>query len=95
MTDEPPRNRLKDLLRVDKTAPAAVRDADIEGAEARCEAFGYLRGLREMASSVEFRFRDGNSIWFPYGLLGPWQHNPSEGLLLKFSGDLIPNPIDP
>src|SRR5947209_902933 len=24
-----------------------------------------------------------------YGWLGPWQYNPSEGLLLKFSGDLV------
>ena len=38
---------------------------------------------------MEFRFRDGNSAWFPYGWLGPWQYNPSEGLLLKFSGDLV------
>jgi len=38
---------------------------------------------------VEFRLRDGNSVWFPYNLLGQWQFNPSEGLLLKFSGDLM------
>ncbi|MCE9534156.1 MAG: hypothetical protein K8T89_24015 [Planctomycetes bacterium] len=28
-------------------------------------------------------------MWFPYGWMGPWQHDPSEGLLLKFSGDLV------
>src|SRR4029077_6633270 len=39
--------------------------------------------------AVEFRFRDGNSAWFPYGWLGPWRFNPSEGLLLKFSGALV------
>ena len=38
---------------------------------------------------MEFRFRDGNSAWFPYGWLGPWWYNPSEGLLLTFSGDLV------
>ena len=38
---------------------------------------------------MEFRFRDGNSMWFPYSWLGTWQFNPSEGLLLKFSGDLV------
>ena len=38
---------------------------------------------------MEFRFRDGNSIWFPYSWLGTWKFNPSEGLLLKFSGDLV------
>ena len=64
-------------------------ETDGEEDEVSCRAFGYLRGLRDHASAVEFRFRDGNSIWFPYAWLGPWQYNPSEGLLLKFSGDLV------
>ncbi len=38
---------------------------------------------------MEFRFRDGNSVWLPYSWLGPFQHNPSVGLLLKFSGDVV------
>jgi hypothetical protein len=38
---------------------------------------------------VELRFRDGNSIWFPYAWLGTWQYHPADGLLLKFSGDLV------
>lgn len=58
-------------------------------AEVSCGAFGYLRGIRDLPGSVEFRFRDGNSAWFPYGWLGPWKYNPSEGLMLKFSGDLV------
>ncbi len=65
------------------------KEADIEGVEASCGAFGYLRGIRDQAASVEFRLRDGNSVWFPYGWLGTWKYNPSEGLLLKFSGDLV------
>lgn len=60
----------------------------LDGGEASCAAFGYLRGLRERAEAVEFRFRDGNSVWFPYHWLGVWKFNPSEGLLLKFAGDL-------
>jgi len=28
-------------------------------------------------------------MWFPYGWLGTRRHIPSEGLLLKFSGDLV------
>ena len=63
--------------------------AEDDGAEASCGAFGYLRGLRDSSGAVEFRFRDGNSIWFPYTWLGNWKYNPSEGLLLKFSGDLV------
>jgi hypothetical protein len=88
MTDKPThRDRLKGMLTAEgKSSPASTRDLQLEGAEA-CEAFGYLRGLRDSSASVEFRLRNGNSIWFPYALLGPWQFNPSEGLLLKFSGD--------
>jgi hypothetical protein len=65
------------------------KEPDTEGVEASCGAFGYLRGIRDQAASVEFRLRDGNSVWFPYGWLGTWKYNPSEGLLLKFSGDLV------
>lgn len=59
-----------------------------DGGEASCPAFAYLRGLRERAEAVEFRLRDGNSVWLPYHWLGVWKFNPSEGLLLKFAGDL-------
>lgn len=65
------------------------KEAEAEEGEASCGAFGYLRGIRDQATSVEFRFRDGNSTFFPYGWMGPWKYNPSEGLLLKFSGDLV------
>ena len=57
--------------------------------ESSCTAFGYLRGLRERALAVEFRTRDGNREWFPYSWLGPVRHDPSVGLLLRFTGDLV------
>lgn len=62
-------------------------DGDSE--EASCGAFGYLRGLRDQSAAIEFRFRDGNSMWFPYNSMGPWQFNPSEGLLLQFNSDVV------
>src|SRR5690349_855701 len=65
------------------------KEPEADNGVAACKAFGYLRGIRDTATSVEFRFRDGNSTFFPYGWLGPWTYNPSEGLLLKFSGDLV------
>ena len=65
------------------------KEPEPDAGEASCAAFGYLRGIRERADAIEFRFRDGNSVWFPYGWLGTWKLNPSEGLLLKFSGDLV------
>lgn len=83
-------DRLKGILHSEEQGtPPAKKDADADSVEASCAAFGYLRGLRDASASVEFRFREGNSIWFPYHLLGPWQFNPSEGLLLKFAGDLM------
>ncbi|MBX9580287.1 MAG: hypothetical protein K2X87_08275 [Gemmataceae bacterium] len=82
-------DRLKGILR-SETQPATPpkKEADAEAGEGSCAAFGYLRGSRERADAIEFRLRDG-STWFPYGWLGPWKYNPSEGLLLKFSGDLV------
>jgi hypothetical protein len=83
-------DRLKGILHSKGQAPPpTAKKLDTDEVEASCAAFGYLRGLRDASASVEFRFRDGNSTWFPYNLLGPWQFNPSEGLLLKFSGDVM------
>lgn len=62
---------------------------DDERGEESCAAFGYLRGIRERSDAIEFRLKGGNSVWFPYNWLGNWKFNPSEGLLLKFSGDLV------
>jgi hypothetical protein len=54
-----------------------------------CSAFGYLRGIRDRALALEFRYRDGNSEWFSYNLLASWRFDPSVGLLLKFTGDVV------
>ena len=77
----PPPSRLNAYLQ--------PKETEAEGTEASCNAFGYLRGIKDRAAAVEFRFRDGNSTWFPYSWMGTWKFNPSEGLLLKFSGDLV------
>jgi hypothetical protein len=92
MTDKPThQDRLKKILHQDKKpAPAPKKEAEAaEETEVSCGAFGYLRGIRDLPGAVEFRFRNGNSSWFPYAWMGPWRFNPSEGLLLKFSGDLV------
>ncbi len=91
MTDNPTphQDRLRHILKAGgKAASTGGHDGD-GGDEASCAAFGYLRGIRDTAASVELRLRDGNSMWFPYSWLGPWQFNPSEGLLLRFSGDVV------
>ncbi len=62
---------------------------EIGSDEDSCPAFGFLRGIRDRALSIEFRFANGNSQAFPYSWLGPMNYNPSAGLLLKFVGDMI------
>lgn len=91
MTDKPThQERLKKILHSEGNATnPPTNEADAEEAEVSCGAFGYLRGIKDHPAAVEFRFRDGDSAWFPYAWLGPWRYNPSEGLLLKFSGDLV------
>lgn len=59
-----------------------------DGGEGACAAFGFLRGIRDRADAIEFRLA-GNSVWFPYNWLGTVKFDPSSGLLLKFSGDLV------
>src|SRR6202047_3747284 len=78
-----------------KSPPAGLsaylksKEPETEGTEASCKAFGWVRGIKDTATSIEFRFLDGNSTWFTYNWMGTWQYNPSEGLLLKFTGDLV------
>jgi hypothetical protein len=89
MTDD---NKHQERLRNPHLAGLAgileSKEADEDG-EASCGAFGYLRGIRDQSAALEIRFKDGNSFWFPYAWMGTWRHNPGDGLLLKFSGDLV------
>jgi len=91
MRDDKPtyQERLKGILHTERPAPPPNKASDAEETEASCAAFGYLRGIGDRAAAVEFRFQNGIRRWFAYSLLGTWQYNPSEGLLLKFSGDLV------
>jgi hypothetical protein len=64
------------------------KDAEAERGVASCKAFGYHLGPEHL-TAIEFRFLSGDGMWFPYSSMGACRHIPSEGLLLKFSGDLI------
>jgi hypothetical protein len=79
--------------RAGQSRPASPLDraavADVDSDEHECLAFGYLRGIRDTALSLEFRFANGNRAAFPYSWLGPVKYNPSAGLLLKFVGDAV------
>ena len=65
--------------------PTPAEDAEADA----CPAFGYLRGTRDRALALELRFRDGDSEWLPYSHLTGWRYNPSVGLLLKYTADLV------
>jgi hypothetical protein len=66
------------------------RDKEKDDApEESCPAFGYLRGLHDRALAIELRFRNGNRDYFSYSHLASWRYNPSVGLLLKFTDDLV------
>jgi hypothetical protein len=73
-----------------QASPAARpgTDAPPQSEEGECPAFGYLRGLDARALMVEFRFLDRNSESYPYSNLASCRHNPSVGLLLKFTSDV-------
>ncbi len=90
------RNQMSELLdRTPRLAgladrpSAEEREKAVETDEEATPAFGYLRGQHERALAVEFRFRNGDRVWFPYSWLGPFQFNPSVGLLLRFTGDVV------
>jgi hypothetical protein len=87
--DRTHQDRLRGALFSDGKIPEPLKKDGDGGDEGSCAAFGYLRGIRDSSTSVEFRFLSGNSMWFPYSWLGPWRYDPSEGLLLKFSGDVV------
>lgn len=65
------------------------RSREAESEEASCKAFGFLRGVQDRALAVRFCLGNGNSICLPYAWLGPWEYNPSVGLLVKFTGDAV------
>lgn len=94
MLDEPDNSTHQDRLRRNPHLAGRLSNSRKEsdgdgGGEDSCAAFGYLRGIRERSEAIEFRLQEGHSMWFPYSWLGTWKFNPSEGLLLKFSGDLV------
>ncbi len=64
-------------------APPKEEDED------SCTAFGFLRGIRDRAMALEFRFSNGKSKTFSYHLLHEMTYIAPAGLLLKLVGDKI------
>jgi hypothetical protein len=91
MSDKP--SRLEMLRRphpdVHNREPTGGEAGEEEPDEESCSAFGFLRGVRDRALALELRFADGNSEGFAYSCLVSWRFNPSVGLMLKFTGDVV------
>ncbi len=70
MTDKPTyQDRLRSMLHPSRTARRLETSKwRPKNWWASCGAFGYLRGIRDHASAVELRFRDGNSTVVPLQL---------------------------
>jgi len=87
MTDDKSSHR--DRVHSRERLGGLLQQKEQDAEEVSGNAFGYLRGIKDRSNSLELRFRDNNSVWFPYGLMGQCRFDPSEGLLLKFTGDLV------
>lgn len=51
--------------------------------------FGYLRGIRDRALSLEFRKANGNIVAIPYHSIERFEFDPSEGILICAHGEKI------
>lgn len=52
-------------------------------------SFGWLRGIRDRAIMLEIRHKDGKISAFGYALLDSAEFDPSEGIVLRFSGKTV------
>jgi hypothetical protein len=52
-------------------------------------AFGWLRGVRDRAVMLELRHKDGTSSSYGYAWLKKAKFDPSDGIMLDFSGETV------
>jgi hypothetical protein len=67
---------------------AEADETDSEGAE-DVGGFGWLRGVRDRAVSLELRKKDGSVLAINYGWVERIRFEPSEGITLYASGQTI------
>lgn len=73
-------------------SPLGTRDEAPEGGDEAVDdlgCYGWLRGLRERSTMLEFRRKDGRSVAFDYTLLRKVCFDPSEGITLLFDGERV------
>lgn len=72
---------------------ASTGEADQVAADADATddlgSFGFLRGVRERAVSLELRKKNGNIVAIPYGWIEKLEFDPSDGITLHAGGQKI------
>ena len=69
-----------------KSDKAPQTPADESDEVDNLRAFGFLRGVRERATMLELRLRDGVIAAFGYAWLEHAEFDPSDGIMLQFGG---------
>ncbi|MBK9118171.1 MAG: hypothetical protein IPM18_01005 [Phycisphaerales bacterium] len=69
----------------------SITDADQGGTEGSddCRAFGWLRGVRDRATMLELRRKDGSITAIGYAWLERVEFDPSEGITLTVADQKI------
>ena len=70
-------------IRTEATDFQESEEEDLEG------VFGLLRGIKERATMLEFRFKTGDSAALNYGWLEKIEFNPSSGIRLHFGTTVV------
>ena len=61
---------------------------DVEGTD-DLGAFGWLRGIRDRALSLELRKKTGNIVAIGYGWIEKFEFDPSDGITLHLAGQKV------
>lgn len=72
---------LDKYTRKDAFPALAASDADLELSEG---CFGWLRGIRDRAISLELRKKDGQILAMGYGWLSRMEYDPDRGITLHY-----------
>jgi hypothetical protein len=73
----------------EKNGNGQSRDGLIDELPEDLGAFGWLRGSRERAVMLELRRKDGSITALGYAWLERADFDPSEGIVLKFTGQTV------
>lgn len=80
-------NMVERFTNRDRGIAAALPEADAPEADLGC--FGWLRGIRERAVSLEFRKKDGRVLAIGYAWIDRLEYDPDNGITLHAAGKTV------